>query len=257
MRTRFPGLLAAAVVAACALAQAAAELVVCDLDEVQASWRSKFDGHEIVRVEREGQTTRAVRLRFDLSRAPHYDWFRCYLDEPVDVRPYKYVSLWVKGDGSGARMIPMLMQPVAKSAEYPHGEIVTSARQHWIDLSFEGWRQLSVPLAAFDRVERIAEGVQVVNFSLDQRSPERRPGEVIVDDIKLVQAAPGDVVEETVPSPPADIAIRDEREFFEKYNIVLVQYSNSDGTHSQLRRMLMTADRFVVPRHRRRERADT
>ncbi|MBI2848882.1 MAG: SIR2 family protein [Chloroflexi bacterium] len=55
----------------------------------------------------------------------------------------------------------------------------------------------------------------------------------------------------------ADFTKADERELLEKYNIVLVQYSNSDGTHSQLRRMLMTVDRFIVPRQRRRERADT
>ena len=40
----------------------------------------------------------------------------------------------------------------------------------------------------------------------------------------------------------------DEQEFLEKYNIVLVKYSNPDGTHSELQRMLKTADRFIVPR---------
>ena len=47
----------------------------------------------------------------------------------------------------------------------------------------------------------------------------------------------------------ADFTKADEQEFLEKYNIVLVQYSNPDGTHSELRRMLNTADRFIVPRH--------
>ena len=47
----------------------------------------------------------------------------------------------------------------------------------------------------------------------------------------------------------------DEQEFLEKYNIVLVKYSNSDGTHSELRRILKTADRFIAPRHRFRERS--
>ena len=52
----------------------------------------------------------------------------------------------------------------------------------------------------------------------------------------------------------ADFTRADEREFLEKYNISLVQYSNPDGTHSELRRMLKAADRFIVPRHRFRER---
>lgn len=55
----------------------------------------------------------------------------------------------------------------------------------------------------------------------------------------------------------ADFTKADEREYFEKYNIVLVQYSNKDGTHSELQRMLRTADRFIVPRYRLRERSKT
>lgn len=49
----------------------------------------------------------------------------------------------------------------------------------------------------------------------------------------------------------------DEREYLEKYNIVLVRYSNEDGKHAELRRLLATADRFIVPRHRRTESAAT
>jgi len=54
----------------------------------------------------------------------------------------------------------------------------------------------------------------------------------------------------------ADFTRANEQEYLEKYNIVLVQYSNRDGTHSELRRMLKTADRFIVPRHRFRERIE-
>ena len=54
----------------------------------------------------------------------------------------------------------------------------------------------------------------------------------------------------------ADFTLAEEQEYLEKYNIVLVQYSNSDGMHSKLRHMLKIADRFIVPRHRRRERAE-
>jgi len=54
----------------------------------------------------------------------------------------------------------------------------------------------------------------------------------------------------------ADYTKADEKEFLEKYNIILIKYTNKDGTHSQLRRMIMTADRFIVPRHHRRERIE-
>ena len=49
----------------------------------------------------------------------------------------------------------------------------------------------------------------------------------------------------------ADFTKADEQEFLEQYNIVLVRYSNSDGTHSRLLQMLGTVDRFIVPRFRR------
>ena len=52
----------------------------------------------------------------------------------------------------------------------------------------------------------------------------------------------------------ADFTLADEQEFLEKYNIMLVRYSNPDGTHSELRRMLKAVDRFIVPRNRFRER---
>ena len=48
----------------------------------------------------------------------------------------------------------------------------------------------------------------------------------------------------------ADFTKADEREFLEKYNIVLVQYSNRDSSHLELRRMLKTVDRFIATRKR-------
>lgn len=48
----------------------------------------------------------------------------------------------------------------------------------------------------------------------------------------------------------ADSTPADERELFEQYNIVLIPYANPDDTHSQLHRLLATADRFVVSRNR-------
>ena len=48
----------------------------------------------------------------------------------------------------------------------------------------------------------------------------------------------------------ADYTRAEERELFEQYNIVLISYLNPDDTHSQLRRLLATADRFVVSRNR-------
>lgn len=46
----------------------------------------------------------------------------------------------------------------------------------------------------------------------------------------------------------ADFTKADEQELFEQYNIVLVPYSNPDGTHFKLLQILKTVDRFIVPR---------
>ena len=110
-----------------AAAQPAGDVTVCDLDEAQAQWRSKFGAHEIVEAQRDGQKTHALLLRYDLSKSPHYDWVRVVLQEGLDVRALKYLSFRVKADGSGARVTPMLMQLVEKNDQAPHGEIVASA----------------------------------------------------------------------------------------------------------------------------------
>jgi hypothetical protein len=53
----------------------------------------------------------------------------------------------------------------------------------------------------------------------------------------------------------ADLTSAEERELLEKYNIVLLRYSNSDGCHSQLRRHLSTIDRFIISRLQRSDKS--
>ena len=48
----------------------------------------------------------------------------------------------------------------------------------------------------------------------------------------------------------ADYTKAEEIEFLEKYNIVLFPYSNTDGKHTTLRRILSTYDRFIISRKR-------
>ena len=55
-------------------------------------------------------------------------------------------------------------------------------------------------------------------------------------------------VQQPIYMVEADISRADEDEYREKHNIVVVQYSNTDGTHSELRRLLRAADGFIVPR---------
>ncbi len=197
-----------------AAAQPAGDVTVCDLDEAQAQWRSKFGAHEIVEAQRDGQKTHALLLRYDLSKSPHYDWVRVVLQEGLDVRALKYLSFRVKADGSGARVTPMLMQLVEKNDQAPHGEIVASAGNYPLDLTFDGWRQVSVPLEAFGDLWRISERVQVVNFGLTLGGGTARPAELLLDDVAFVTQPRGEIVQEAIAFPPADIAVKDEEEFF-------------------------------------------
>lgn len=52
----------------------------------------------------------------------------------------------------------------------------------------------------------------------------------------------------------ADFTKANEQEYLERFNIVLVKYDNRDGLHSELRRILKTASRFITPRHQLKER---
>ena len=48
----------------------------------------------------------------------------------------------------------------------------------------------------------------------------------------------------------AEFTMAEELDLLEKYNIVLVSYNNTDGDHAELKRMLQTVDRFILPRKR-------
>ncbi len=49
----------------------------------------------------------------------------------------------------------------------------------------------------------------------------------------------------------ADLTRAEEREFFERFNIVAIRYDNPDGGHSQLRRQLALMSKFIIPRKQR------
>lgn len=51
----------------------------------------------------------------------------------------------------------------------------------------------------------------------------------------------------------ADVTKAEEQDLFEKYNIVAIPYRNPDGKHARLKRMLLSADKFVIPRQKRLE----
>ena len=50
-------------VVGCGCPRAAEDVTVCDFDGVEMAWRSKFNAHEVVEVERDGRKTRALRWR--------------------------------------------------------------------------------------------------------------------------------------------------------------------------------------------------
>ncbi|MGC9319347.1 MAG: alginate lyase family protein, partial [Armatimonadota bacterium] len=136
------------------------------------------------------------------------------VEEGLDVREFIYLTFRLRAQASGERLTPMLMQRTERSAENPHGEITASARRHYLVLDFAGWREVSVPLAAFDGLGEIADRVEMINFSLNAGRVEPGPGWVEIDNVGLSVQPVGAVQPEQVPFPPADIAVEDEAEFF-------------------------------------------
>ncbi|MGC9320316.1 MAG: hypothetical protein ACP5KN_19940, partial [Armatimonadota bacterium] len=47
-----------------ALAQEGGRMMVCDFDETEVPWRSKFSAHEVVEATVDGKSTRVLRLPF-------------------------------------------------------------------------------------------------------------------------------------------------------------------------------------------------
>lgn len=192
---------------------AAPERTLCDFDRVTLDWRSKFAAHQVVETERDGRPTRILRTPFDLSRPPHYDWVRAVAPDGVDVRLYRFLTVRLRVEGGGSKLILMLLQRVPKSADNPNGERVAPANGHYLLLDFTDWRQLSFPLDAFEDGEVLASAVHEFNFALTA-SGRDRPGVIEIDDLSLSVEPVGQVVEEVVPFPPADIAVADEAAFF-------------------------------------------
>ncbi len=190
----------------CLLLSAAPDtLMICDFDGPAVTWRSKFSRHELVDAAGRGKV---LRLTTNLAEQPQYDWVRA-TGLQLDVRPYRYVNVRLSGDGHGAGLVAMLMRSVPPSDGNPNGEATAAAGSHWIVPVGEAWQMHSIPLAAFDGLEPLAEAINQVNFSLRQRVGEPGPGTILIDDLSLSVEPLGAVVEESVPYPPADIAVPD------------------------------------------------
>ena len=132
-----------------------------------------------------------------------------------------------------------IIQKLHSDLNYPDEMILTSADYHrvYVDDSAQYFRDGLCDVFKMFEVFIIGHSLSdpdidyVLQLARERRSPQR----------PIYMAA-------------ADFTKAEEQEFLEKYNIVLVGYSNCDRTHSKLRRILKTADRFIAPRRRFRER---
>lgn len=205
--------------AACCVPADTVPAPTVEVSSQPGQWRSKFGTHGLVEVDLDGRQVQGVRMPFDLARPPNYDWLRYVVANGIDVRPYKFLCLSVKGDKSGARLQPMLIRQVARADSAVHGEAVANASQRPICLDFGGRRRLSVPLSAFANLAQVAERVHQINFSLSRTEAPGPAGEVVAAQIRLSVLPEGIVVPEEVAFPPADIAIADEEEFFAQLDL--------------------------------------
>ena len=135
-----------------------------------------------------------------------------------------------------------LIQKLHSDLDHPDEVILTSAdyQRFYVEDSGQYFR---------DKLRQIFEmfDIFIIGYSLSD------PDIAFILQLAKKTASPQHPIYMTAADPTKAI----DQEFFEKYNIVLVQYSNRDGTHSELRRMLKTADLFIVNRQRLRERTQT
>ena len=200
--------------AACgAFAQDPASLTIADMDDTPGQWRSKFTGHEVVRVERDGAETGALQLDFDLTVAPHYDWVRAVVSPGVKLEPYTHLSVRVWSDGCGAHVAPMLIRSVPASEANRSGEDVYPAQNRAIVLAHKGWKQFSIPLSAFRTGGKLPDEAHQFNFALSGARAQVK-GRLMLDDLRLTLQPEGEMLQESVDYPPTDIAVKDEAEFF-------------------------------------------
>lgn len=192
---------------------APADLTICDFDTIKVDWRSKLQPTAVVETTRDGQPTHVLHLKYDLSQAPRYDWLRASVPDGVDVRPYQYLTFAVKSTGE-ARLMTMMIRRVPRDQAPPNGELVAAASRHWVEPPAGAWQLYSVPLSAYADLDQIAAQVTEFNFSLIPPGEAKGPGELWLDDLLLTTKPRGTVLTEQVPFPPADIAVKDEAEFF-------------------------------------------
>lgn len=195
--------------------------VLADMEGKPGPWASKFNRWEVVETQRDGAPTKALKLTFDLSGEPGYDWVRLRFPEPFDTRPFQYLSFRLYSSGAKVRATTMLMRPLEGEAGGPNREQAAAAHRHQVSLSFQGWKQFSIPLTAFDGLSEFADRAQWVNFSLTRDDLRQTSGELMIDDIRLTAAPEGEVVAEQTPYPPADIAIKEPADFFGALNLDL------------------------------------
>lgn len=195
-----------------ALAQVPEDLVIADMDGVAGQWRSKFSTHTVIRTERDGQETGALKLDFDLTAAPHYDWVRAVVSPGIDPAGYAHLSLRVWADGCGAHVSPMLIRSVPRD-EGGSGEDVYPAEHRAIVLNHKGWKQISIPLSVFRTGGKLPAEIHQFNFGLSGARGQVK-GTLMIDDLKLTSQPQGEAIPESVDYPPADIGIKDDAEFF-------------------------------------------
>lgn len=133
-----------------------------------------------------------------------------------------------------------LIQKLHSDLNYPDEVIITSAdyQRFYVDDSGQYFR---------DKLRQIFEmfDVFIIGHSLSD------PDIDVVLQLARKSASP----QHPIYMIAADFTKADEQEYLEKYNILLVRYSNHNGTHSELRRLLKITDRFIIPRNYLRKRS--
>jgi hypothetical protein len=186
------------------------------------------------------------------TRGPHtiYDilanWpFACYLttnwDDEIDrsLRANRIFFRTIentKADFAGIRAdASRLIVKLHSDLDHPERAVITSADYAHL-IGGEGQYFRNRLMAMFEMFD-----VLIVGHSLSD--PDLR----LVLQLAKETASP----EHPVFMIAAGATKAEELELLERFNVVALSYENTDGRHTQLRRLLSVMDKFVIPRHKR------
>lgn len=165
-----------------------------------------------------------MTTNYDNELKNHLDQIQIH----YEVRRNRKEDFYVIRDG-----VSNLILKLHSDLDYPNELVITSAdyQHYYVDAGGQYYR---------DKLRQIFEMFDVLIIGHSLSDPD------IAYILKMAKETASPL--RPVYMVAADYTQAEGKEYREKYNIVLLEYLNKDGQHTQLKQQLATVDKFIVPR---------